>query len=81
VLVSAVLLGVDLGALGHEAGGVVRVRLGEQGVVGGLGMIAELVPLGGELVVISSEPMVLRGEQMRLDSGVSGHSSSVAETA
>jgi len=77
VFVSAVLLGVNLGRIGHEAAGMQGMRLGEQRVVGRLGVIAELVPLDRKFVKISGGPVMLGGEQVGLDGGVSGHETSI----
>jgi hypothetical protein len=71
VLVAAVLFGMNLGRFGHETVGVGRMRFGKKGVVGGLGVIAEIVPLGGELVIICRQPMVFGGLQMGLACGMS----------
>ena len=71
--VSTVLCSMDLCRLGHEITGVERVRLGEQRVMGRLRVIAEIIPLGGELVIICGGPMVFCGLQMRLDGWVFGH--------
>ncbi len=74
MLVSTMLFSVDPCCVGHETTSVERVRLGEQRVMGCLGVIAEIVPLGGELVIICGGPMVFRGLQVRLDGWMSGHS-------
>jgi len=72
VFVSAMLFSMDLCRIGHEAARVQRVRLGKQRVVCRLGVIAELVPLGGEFVIVCGGPVVFGCEQMRLDGRVRG---------
>lgn len=73
MLVATVPFGVDLGRIGHEAAGVLRVRLREQRVVRGLGMVAEIVALGGEFMIVCGGPVVFGGLQMRRTGWVSGH--------
>lgn len=75
MFVAAVLFGVDLGRLAHEIASLERMRLGEHGVMGSLGVIAEFVPLGRELVIVGSGPMVFCGLQMGLNSRMSSHES------
>jgi len=77
VLVAAVLFGVDLGRVVHEAPSVEGVRLSEQGIVCGLGVIAELVPFGGEFVKVGSGPVVFGGLPMSRNCRMSGHGRSL----
>jgi hypothetical protein len=56
-----VLFGVNLGGLTHETLSAAGMRLGNEGEVRGLRMIAQIVPLGRELVIIGSRPMLFRG--------------------
>jgi hypothetical protein len=67
VFVAAVLFRVNLCRVGHEASGMQCVRVGQQRIVSALGVIAELVPLGGELVKVCSGTVVFGCEPMRLD--------------
>jgi hypothetical protein len=73
VLVSTVLFRVNFGRFGHETASVEPVRLREQHVVSRLGVIAEIVALGGEFVIICGGSVVLGGLQMRVGGWVSGH--------
>jgi hypothetical protein len=78
VFVSTVSLGMDLCGVGHESPGMQRVRLGEQRVMSRLGVVAEIVPFGGKLVIVGSRPVMFGGEQMGLDGGMSRHEGIVA---
>jgi hypothetical protein len=73
VLVSTMLFGVNLCRIRHIAAGMQRVRLGQQRIMRRLGMIAKLVPLGSELVIVCSGPVMFGGLQMSLYRWVSGH--------
>ncbi len=73
MLVSTMLFGMNLGSIRHKTAGVQRVRLGQQRIMRRLGMIAKVVPLGGELVIVCGGPEVFGGLQMSRGRGVSGH--------
>lgn len=73
MLVAAVRFGVDLRRVVHEAGGVERVRLREQGVVRGLSVIAVFVALRREFVIVGRRTMVFGGAQMRRNCRVRRH--------
>ncbi len=64
MFVAAVLFGVDFCRIRHECGGVLPVRMRQQGIMRGLGMVAVLVALCGKLVEIGGLAMVVRCERM-----------------
>jgi hypothetical protein len=62
VLVSTMLFGVDFCCVGHETTSVQFVPLCKQREMSCLGVIAEIVPLGGELVIVCGSPVMFGGE-------------------
>lgn len=73
VLVAAVLLGVHLRRVAHEALSSTGVRLREQREMGSLGMIAEIVAFGRQLVEVSGRPVLFGGFQVRSNGGMASH--------
>ncbi len=70
MFVAAVLFGVDFCRIRHECGGVLPVRVRQQGIMRGLGVVAVLVALRREFMEIGGLAMVVRCERMERGCGM-----------
>lgn len=73
MLVAPVLFGMDFRRIRHELAGMLQMRLREQRVVRGLGVVALGVPLGCEFMIVRSRPVMRGGLLVVFDRFVFGH--------
>ncbi len=73
MLVAAVLFGVNFRCVAHKALSTTGMCLREEREMGGLGVIAEIVALGCQLMEVSSRSMLFGGFQVKSSGGMASH--------